>query len=306
MTTKNIKSLLFAGIVGCSVAAGLTSCKSGDQDFPDFDYQTCYFAKQYPVRTIELGNDLYVDLTFDNQHKCQIQAVMGGAYSNPRDININISIDPTLCDGLTFADGSAVTLMPENYYQLAANNIFIPAGEPVGSVEVQLTDAFFADPLSVTNHYAIPVRMINASGVDSILSSKNFTVYVVKFVNKYHGEYLINGNLQGATMNVTTKGLNTSVFNYAAKSADGVAHSCEVQLSFDDNGYCSASSNTEGFTVSGSGHFVENDESQLVGNRHPNTLYLEFSVANDALGINASEKYTLTLKTRGVTSENFM
>ena len=80
----------------CGLAAGLSSCKSGDQDFPDFESQTCYFAKQYPVRTVELGNDLYVDLTRDNQHKVQIQATMGGAYSNPRDITIDFGIDASL------------------------------------------------------------------------------------------------------------------------------------------------------------------------------------------------------------------
>lgn len=329
MMTKNIKSLLLAGIVSCGIAAGLTSCKSGDQEFDDFDYQTCYFSKQYPVRTIELGNDLYVDLTLDNQHKCQIQAAMGGAYSNPRNIDISIAVDPTLLDGLTFKDGSDVTLMPENYYQLAASNIVIPAGKPVGGVEVQLTDAFFADPLSVTNHYAIPVRMTNATGVDSILSAKNFTVYAVKYVNRYHGEYINNGKLQDATVDLTTKGLNVSLMGYSGKDSDGSAYPGEFQLTFDDNGNCTVTAITEGYTVTGSGRFVENDETQLVGARHPNTIYLDFSgtydwykyekdekgnIKTDDAGnpikipvkFDFSEKYVLTLKTRGIKSETFM
>ena len=50
MITKNIiNRILFVGVVSCGLAAGLSSCKSGDQDFPDFESQTCYFAKQYPV-----------------------------------------------------------------------------------------------------------------------------------------------------------------------------------------------------------------------------------------------------------------
>lgn len=302
---KNISKMLFAGLVSCGLAAGLTSCKSGDQEFPDFDYQTCYFAKQYPVRTIELGNDLYVDLTLDNQHKCQIQAAMGGAYTNRREVNISIAADPSLLDDLTFADGSAVTMMPENYYQLAAQNIVIPAGQVVGGVEVQLTDAFFADPLSVTNHYAIPVRMTNATGVDSILSAKNFTVYAIKYVNRYHGLYILNGELQANKVSVTTKSLNTSLMTYAAKDDSGVAHDCTLLLNFDGSGNCTVSTDTEGFTVSGTGRFVEDDESQLVGARHANTIYLDFTVTNTALGINHSEKYVLTLETRGVSSETF-
>ena len=262
MITKNINRFLLAGVVSCGLAAGLSSCKSGDQDFPDFESQTCYFAKQYPVRTVELGNDLYVD-------------------------------------------GTEVTPMPESYYRLLGNQIVIPKGESVGGVEVQLEDDFFDDPLSVTNHYVIPVRMIKATGVDSILSEKNFVLYAVKYVNRYHAEYLINGDLQGATAFVTTKGLNTSLMTYAAKDAAGKAHNCELQLNFDNSGNCTVTTNTEGFTASGSGRFVEADESQLVGNRHPDTLYLDFQVSNDGLGISVSEKYVLTVKTRGVKSETF-
>ena len=305
MTTKNIKSLLLAGLVSCGLAAGLTSCKSGDQDFPDFDYQSCYFAKQYPVRTIELGNDLYVDLTNDNQHKFEIQAVMGGAYSNPRNININIVVDPSLCDGVTFADGTPVAVMPESYYNLADRKIVIPSGSPVGGVEVQLTDEFFADPLSTTTHYVIPVRMDDVTGVDTVLASKKFTLYAVKYVNRYHAQYILNGNLYAASVDVTTKDLNTGLFNYAAKDNSGVAHNCEIQLNFAADGTCTVTGNTAGFEVQGTGRFVEADESQLVGARHPDTMYLDFTVKNDALGINATEKYVLTVKTRGVKSENF-
>ena len=302
----NISKILCAGIVSLSFAAGLTSCKSGDQDFPNFDYQSCYFAKQYPVRTVELGNDLYVDLTRDNQHKIQIQAVMGGAYSNPRDITITYSIKPELCEGLTFEDGSAVTPMPRDYYDLLSDKIVIPAGQPVGGVEVQLKDDFFNDPLSITNHYVIPLRIEKAEGVDTVLESKNFVLYAVKYVNKYHAEYLIDGDLHGSTVNVTTKNLHTGLFNYTAKDGSGIAHNCEIQLNFDENEACTVTSNTEGFTVQGTGRWVEADETQLVGARHPDTIYLNFTVKNETLGINATESYVLTVKTRGIKSENFM
>ena len=308
MITKmiNISKIFCAGIVSLSFAAGLTSCKSGDQDFPNFDYQACYFAKQYPVRTIELGNDLYVDLTRDNQHTFEIQAVMGGAYSNPRDITIQFSVEPQLCEGLTFEDGTDVTVMPQDYYEILGQSIVIPSGQPVGGVEVQLKDAFFNDPLSVTNHYVIPLRMKEAEGVDMILESKDFVLYAVKYVNKYHAQYLVNGNLQSATVDLTTKNLSTSLFNYAAKDDSGVAHNCEIQLNFDADDACTVTTNTEGFTVQGSGRFVEADETQLVGARHPDTIYLNFTVKNTELGIDASENWVLTVKTRGVKSENFM
>ena len=60
------------------------------------------------------------------------------------------------------------------------------------------------------------------------------------------------------------------------------------------------------FTVTGTGRFVEADESQLVGARHPDTMYLDFTVkSNDnALKIDVTEKYVLTLKSRGVKPVN--
>ena len=73
----------------------MTSCSSGDPEFPDFDYQTVYFASNVMMRTVELGKDMEVDLTMDNEHKVRITATMGGSYGNKRDITVNIAVDPT-------------------------------------------------------------------------------------------------------------------------------------------------------------------------------------------------------------------
>ncbi len=54
-----------------------SSCENQDWSFPDYGRTTVYFAYQYPVRTIVLGNDEIFDNTLDNQHKCLIKAVMG-------------------------------------------------------------------------------------------------------------------------------------------------------------------------------------------------------------------------------------
>ena len=59
-----------------------SSCENGDWSFPDYGTTTVYFAYQYPVRTIVLGNDEVFDNTLDNQHKCMIKATMGGVYEN--------------------------------------------------------------------------------------------------------------------------------------------------------------------------------------------------------------------------------
>ena len=299
MITKIFKYLICAICVICVTSA----CSSGDQEFPDFDYQTVYFAKQYPVRTVELGNDDYVDLTNDNNHTVLLMATMGGAYDNRRDITVDIAVDPTLCDGLSFKDGSEMAVMPESHYHLKANQITIPAGQVSAGVEVELTDAFFADEKSLTTHYVIPVRMVKATGVDSILSTKDYTLYAVKYINRYQAYYL--NQTTDEVFYVTTASLTKSLLQYAAKDASGKDYPCTLELSFTADGNCTVTTSSEGFTVEGSGRFVEADPSQLLGQRHPDTLYLKFTVTNAALGISASEDLTLVVRNRGVVPETF-
>lgn len=82
------------------LAFAFASCENADKSFPDYEGGTSvYFAYQYPVRTIVLGNDEIVDNSLDRQHKCAIYATMGGAYGG-RDITIDIAVDNTLCDNL--------------------------------------------------------------------------------------------------------------------------------------------------------------------------------------------------------------
>ncbi|MCH5719431.1 hypothetical protein [Niabella hibiscisoli] len=69
----NIKTIILSLIL---LLALFTGCNR-DRDFPDYDYQTVYFAYQYPVRTITLGEDVSVDNSLDNQHKFQIFAAFG-------------------------------------------------------------------------------------------------------------------------------------------------------------------------------------------------------------------------------------
>lgn len=188
-----------------------TSCENEEWEFPDFDYQTVYFAHQYPVRTITLGEDIF-DTTLDNEWKFQIYATTGGVYENEQDVIIDITVDNSLVEGLSFSNGGEILAMPSDYYTMASDNIVIPRGRVSGGVEVQLTAAFFADPLSINRNYVIPVRMVNVQNADSILvgqpvvenprrpiesdwatQPKDFVFYAVKYINPYHGYYLRRG-----------------------------------------------------------------------------------------------------------------
>lgn len=191
----------------------IPSCSNQDIEFDDFEFQSVYFAYQYPVRTITLGED-FVDTSMDNEFKFQIMATLGGVYSNKKDVRIDIAVDNSLVDGFQYSGGQELKAMPDNYYQMAGNSIVIPKGRIVGGVQVQLSEAFFADPLALHTNYVIPVRMLSVENADTILSGlpapliqnprrlaeddweiqpKDFVLYAVKYVNPWHGYYLRRG-----------------------------------------------------------------------------------------------------------------
>ena len=207
----------------------LASCYNADRDFPDYEEgTTAYFAYQFPVRTLVLGNDIY-DNTLDNEHKCRIWSTMGGAYGG-RKATVDIMVDESLCDNLWFVDagGNAaapVLPMPKSYYTLSSNAISYN-GDSRGYVEVQFTDAFFNDPKSVENTYVIPLLMTNVKGIDHILTgtpreglqpsrtntddwdilAKDYVLYCVKYMNPWQGKYIRRG-----VDNVTENGVTTTV-----------------------------------------------------------------------------------------------
>lgn len=194
----------------------MASCYNADKEFPDFEGgTTAYFAFQDPVRTLILGNDIW-DNSLDNAHKCQIYSTMGGAYGG-RDAYIEIAVDESLCDNLYFRDegGNAadpVLPLPSSYYTLSSN-VIAYNGQQRGYVEVQFTDAFFADPKSTKNSYVIPLVMTGVRGIDHILTGtpregltptrlnseewdvlpKDYVLYCVKYKNPWAAKYVRRG-----------------------------------------------------------------------------------------------------------------
>lgn len=203
-------------IILVSMILGLlfVACENQDNDFPDFDYSTVYFAYQSPVRTIVLGEDIY-DNSLDNAHKCQIMATMGGVYQNKNDISLGVVVDNSLCENLKFGSpqGEDVIAMPSQYYKLPGDmKIVIPKGKFMGGLEVQLTDAFFADSRSVKSTFVIPLRITSVHNADSILRGKSslpnpdrripeewatlpkdYILYAIRYINPWHGTYLRRG-----------------------------------------------------------------------------------------------------------------
>ncbi len=203
-----------AVILLLAIVVGFTACENADDDelHPDFGITTGYFSYQFPVRTLILGDYIY-DNSNDNAHKCIIYAHIGGVRENRSDRKFTIEVDNSLCDNILFnAGGDTIVAMPENYYSLSSyTELVVPKGSMFGGVEVQLSDAFFNDPLAIKKTYVVPIRLKSSNDVDSILSGfsafpaderivnqwmikpQNFTMYAIKYINEYDAVYLHYG-----------------------------------------------------------------------------------------------------------------
>lgn len=328
-------------IIPASIAALalFTACENGENDFPDFDYQTVYFANQYAMRTIELGTDENVDLTADNNHEVSIIAAWGGGYSNKKNVLIDYVVDPSLVDGFYFKDSDQlVEVMPSDYYTIDESQIRIPSGSINGGLKVHLTDKFFADEKSIDHCYVIPVRMTEVSGADKILSGtpseenpvltndahwsvqpKNFVLFGVKYVNPWHGQYLRRGvdnaSIEGQSSTIVRHSeyvendevvdLSTSAFKedilpIKVKDAAGNDHTVNVLLTFTDENSCTLSSASEEATVSGSGRFVAKGEKNSLGGKDRDAIYLEYKMDIPEKSMKFESRDTLVLRTRNV------
>ena len=212
MKLNNIVKIVLAG----SALSLLASCHNAEQVFPDYDGGiTTYFAYQYPVRTIVLGDSETFDTSLDNEKKFIVYGTMGGAYTG-KDIVVDIEVDNSLVDNLYYdvACTKPVKALPTDYYTPIATQLNY-AGSHMGGVEVQLTDKFFEDPAALNTTYVLPVKMTKiVKGADQILAGtpavegetpvrtdasawkvlpKDYTLYAVKYINAWDGSWLRRG-----------------------------------------------------------------------------------------------------------------
>ncbi|MFD1820820.1 protein of unknown function [Pseudarcicella hirudinis] len=305
------------------ILLGLAACNT-ENEFPDYKYQTVYFAYQYPVRTITLGEDTYVNTDLDNAHKCQIYASIGGVYESRKDVSVKVAVDNSLLkNGLLFGAGKDEVLpMPNSYYSLSSDKIIIPKGTLSGGVDIQLTDEFFADPKSIKNTYVIPLTMTSVVDADSILYGKHFVLYAIKYVNSWHGNYLrrgkdmVTGNVNQTVVRhaqfvekdevnkLTTKSLSELEFPVVFKDKDNKNVTVTLILRFEGNGgKCTISSASNAYTATGSGAFVKKGEKNSWGNKDRDALYLKYEV--EVAGMKVSTSDTLVMRDRTVTMETF-
>lgn len=301
-----------------TLAIGLFSCENFDIDHPDFDYTSGYFPYQFPVRTLVLGDYIY-DNSNDNAHKFVISVAMGGVYENEQDRTFEFAVDNSLCNNILFTSGGdMIKALPSNYYTLSSTNkIVIPKGKMNGGVEVQLTDAFFNDPLAIKNTYVVPLRLTSSADVDSILSGnssnpqadprivsdwvdapKNFTMFAVKFINEFHGNYFHYGsnmvkdasNTQLETTTYSTPYIEnnpvakltttgryqvTVTTNFRSTKMTG---NYTLLLTFNGNNCTVSAPEDSPYTITGTGEFKS--KAYEWGNKKRDGIVLKYTVSN--------------------------
>jgi len=231
------------------IAVTIFSCENAPVKFEDFETQTIYFPIQYPIRTISLGNDM-VDNSLDKEHKFHIGVNVGGFYdNNNREWKVDFNVDPSLVpDGYLMRGTGTLKVLPSNYYSLnPSGSVTIPKGSFSGLIEVQLTDAFFKDSLAITGRYVIPLRL---TGSNNILHGqpgpyapevpdvnnpsqwevlpKDFTLFGVKYINPYHGNWLRRGTL--TVRNQEGKIVDTKIYHAQYVEQNDVVSLATVSL----------------------------------------------------------------------------
>lgn len=208
-----IKIVIIVAIAFC-----LMACENQENEFDDFGSTSVYFPFQTPVRTIIQGE---YDLGFnenDNNGRFEIGVVMSGVYENAKDRRVHFELAPELIDAAALGvDTVNVKVLPASYYTIEQESpVTIPSGSTNGRIPIQLNDAFFDDPQSFAEfgevHYVVPLRITDYEELDSLLTGvplvddpikirdedwsplpKDYTLFGIKFMNKYQGIYLRRG-----------------------------------------------------------------------------------------------------------------
>jgi hypothetical protein len=284
--------------------------------------------------------DYYFDNTNDNQHKFLISVACGGGYGNKNNITVDFIVDPELTNGLYLSPGTQqMFALPANYYTLSnTSKITIPRGQLSGNVEVQLSDGFFDDPLAIDKYYVVPLK-ITASTTDSVLQGstmlpnpdprivgnwvippKNFTLFCVKFVNEYHGNYLLRGtdrisdgiNIINTivyrnkyvekceVVSVMTSARRSVIYSNKIRPTN---NSFEMSMTFDASGNATLTNTTKypSAVITGTGKLSKGTESW--GEIARDAIYLDYQM--EVAGQTHYIKDTLIFRDKGVKMETF-
>ena len=331
-------------IIIFGIAMSFMACENQENEFDDFGSTSVYFPFQTPVRTIIQGK---YDLGFnenDNNSRFEIGVIMSGVYENGTNRSVSFELAPELIDpaALVGVDNVNVKILPASYYTIEQESpVTIPAGSTKGRIPVQLTDAFFDDPLSFVTendsvNYVIPLRITGYEGLDSLLTGvpvvdnpikikaddwatqpKDYTLFGIKFINKYDGIYLRRGEdkivgtsekftvatgdtevtvidtstvyrqdfvTQDELTPVLTAGRNKTLYsNLIRRAGIPSSGSVSLELTFDDNEEITITNADEesDVDITGTGRFLEDADEW--GGESRDAIYLEYQYQDVAI-----------------------
>lgn len=344
-----MKSLKYILIFTVSLLS-FTACENDPIKFDDYGLTTCYFPYQFPARTIVLGKYDLGNNDNDNNHVFEIGVTMSGVYENKINRKVYFKVDESLLSKVT-----NVKALPASYYTIETESpVTIPSGSTKGRIKIHLTDAFFNDPLSIASlesvNYVVPLSITEVESLDSIISGivadgvtnplktraedwsilpKDYTLFGIKFINKYHGYYLRRGadklNTFDAINNtyiynsttvykkqyvekdevvmVTSNSLNSVVLSNIVRRGN-LQSPGEIKLKLTFNGdNCKIYNNLDLIEI-GSGKFVENGDAW--GGNKKDVIYLDYEYLDATNNEKHQVKDTLVIRDRAVVFEQFI
>ena len=338
-TAMNLKHVLSSFLV-----LGLAACNNQDIVYPDYDTQAGYFPYQTPIRTLILGNYDQGINENDNNQRFEIGMTMSGVYENDENRIVHFELDNSLLDNVA----NVQVLSPEFYTLETESPLTIPAGSTKGIITVQLTGAFFNDPLSFAPsgevNYVVPLRITQVENLDTLLAGepsvenpdranpsdwnvlpKDYTLYGIKYINEYHGNYLRRGidvmtDAAGNTVEnvyisdyvvrdevvrLSTSGRQSVVLeNTVRRGENSSPGNLTMELVFGGDNQCVIRSATDDpYSINGSGTFAEGAGEW--GAKARDVIYLDYNYTDAANNETHAVKDTLVIRDRAVTFEEF-
>jgi hypothetical protein len=269
---------------------------------------------------------------------------MSGVYENREERKVHYEYDESILD--TVAN---VLPLPQGYYTIETPSpVIIPVGSTKGYIEIQLHEAFFEDTLSFgpknTTNWVIPLVITDVENLDGTIRGeslfenpvrviaedwevvpKDYTLFGIKFMNKYHADYLRRGVdtrtdgtdtwetvyreefvVEDEVVSVITSGYRKVRLDHMILRGDlGSPGSFTKELIFDEMNNCIVTGIGDNpLSISGTGQFVEDGDE--FGGKKRDVIYLDYAYVDTLNNENHTVKDTLVVRDRTAVFEEFV